>query len=114
MQKSNAELQVDAYRDYTSVNAASEEVKCVQVHGDWLSPDLKTGDWAFVDPKNTKPLSDKVALFRAIDGSLFFNRYRPLPGDEFECYDAAGRTMSSSRHQIEVVATLVTMQRDNV
>lgn len=114
LHKSNAELQVDAYRGYTSVNAASEEVKCVQVQGDWLAPELRTGDWAFVDPTNLKPKSDRVALFRAIDGSLFFNRYRPLPGDEFECYDSAGRTLSSSRHRIEIVAALVTMQRDNV
>lgn len=48
------------------------------------------------------------------DGEYILRRYRPLVDDDFEAYDAANRVMTASRHGLVVVATLVTMQRDDV
>lgn len=112
--KSNTELTTEERRPLVAQGAASNKVKCIRVHDDSLYPDLRPGDMVFLDPENTRPGRDRIALFVMPDGEYILRRFRPLVGDDFEAYDAANRVMTASRHGLVVVATLVTMQRDLV
>lgn len=112
--KSNTELLTEERRPFVAQGNVSTKVKCIRVHDDSLYPDLRPGDMVFLDPENTRPGRDRIALFVAPDGEYILRRFRPLVGDDFEAYDAANRVMTASRHGLVVVATLVTMQRDIV
>lgn len=110
--KKNSEVDATDFREFRNPVPSAKNVKCVQVPGDWLAPDVKSGDWVFIDPHNTTPKLGSVALFQALDGELFIHRFRPLLNDDFEAYDANGRTMSHSRHGIKILGTVLTLQRD--
>lgn len=112
--KSNTEIVTEERRPYAAQAVASKNVKCICVHDNALYPDLRPGDMVFLDPENTRPGRDRIALFVMPDGEYILRRYRPLVDDDFEAYDAANRVMTASRHGLVVVATLVTMQRDDV
>lgn len=112
--KSNTELLTEERRPFVAQGPTSSKVKCIRVHDDSLYPDLRPGDMVFLDPENTRPGRDRIALFVMPDGEYILRRYRPLIDDDFEAYDAANRVMTASRHGLVVVATLVTMQRDIV
>lgn len=111
----NDELIREIERPFTTQKMVSRNVKCFRVPDNSLFPDLREGDWAIVDPENLSPDRDRIALFRTPDGAHLLRRFTPtLSEDDFEAYDGAGRVMSRQRHGIVIVATLVTMQRDDV
>lgn len=110
----NNELVRETQKPFASRKPTSLNVKCFMVPDNALFPDLRQGDWAFVDPENVKPERDKIAVFRTPDGAHIIRRFRPALNDDFEAYDGAGRVMTHERHGIVIVAALVTMQRDDV
>lgn len=110
----NAEMAADEWRPHVPVRPVSQSIKFVRVPDGRLSPALLQGDLVLLDPMNTAPARDQVALFRASDGAHLLMRYRPLPGGDFEAYDAHNIVLQGSRHGLSVAAVLIALQRDQV
>lgn len=91
---------------YELEDGVSESCFYLIAKHDNLAPDIRPGDRLLLDPENTSPTQDQVALFR-VDGSFELFRYRKTISG-FEAFDSTQRqSYESSKHTIEVVAACV-------
>lgn len=111
--KDNDEWPAEGQRIITTGKTVSSKVKWLEVKDDLLAPKVQTGDMVAVDPHGT-PRMDGVVLAKAADGTYILRFWRPMAGGKFELFDGSGRTMDSDRHGLEVAASFVCLQRDNI
>lgn len=86
--------------------------KFVRFSSDNHAPRLQPGDLILVDPDNTKPGMDELALFELPSGEHILLRYRSTV-DGFEGYDERGRVLDSGRHGLRVAGVFVLFLREN-
>lgn len=97
-------------RPFFTERETSGYAKFLLVQDDDMSPELRRGDWALIDPSAT-PERGKLCLFLLPDDSYVIRTYEVIAGGSYEARDHMGRTLSRERHGIEYAGRLVLFQR---
>lgn len=120
-----ARLGTDLYKGIEEFNQATTErlpfttkkrvginCKFVRLESDSHAPRIMPGDMILIDPDNTQPAMDELALFSLPNGDHILLRYRDTV-DGFEGYDERGRVLDKVRHGIQVAGVFVLFLREN-
>lgn len=106
--KSNEDWEVaDTVGFAVTQEPCGTKYKAVEVPDDSLAPRIARGDMVIIDPDNTSPKRNQVALLKGPDGAMMLRRYTPLAGNSFEVTDASGRALDAQRHGLAVVGVAI-------